>query len=105
MRSQTREVRIWEPGFPKHGARARARPALSGTAERTRSAVGLYGLVSHAIRLLQPGRRRRSRKAVPTAAASTLPAIAKDKLSWQPSVALDDGLERTVHFFRGLLAQ
>ncbi len=31
--------------------------------------------------------------------------IAKDKLSWQPSVALDDGLERTVHFFRGLLAQ
>ncbi|MBX7199482.1 MAG: SDR family oxidoreductase [Rhodospirillaceae bacterium] len=32
-------------------------------------------------------------------------AIAKGKLAWEPKVALDDGLERTVQFFRGLLAQ
>ena len=31
--------------------------------------------------------------------------IARGKLAWEPKVALDDGLERTVHFFRGLLAQ
>ena len=31
--------------------------------------------------------------------------IAKGKLGWEPKVALDDGLARTVHFFRGLLAQ
>jgi UDP-glucuronate decarboxylase len=31
--------------------------------------------------------------------------IARGKLAWEPKVALDDGLARTVHFFRGLLAQ
>ena len=31
--------------------------------------------------------------------------LAKGKLAWEPKVALDDGLERTVQFFRGLLAQ
>ncbi|MHB1204378.1 MAG: UDP-glucuronic acid decarboxylase family protein [Rhodospirillaceae bacterium] len=31
--------------------------------------------------------------------------IARGKLAWEPKVALDDGLSRTVHFFRGLLAQ
>jgi UDP-glucuronate decarboxylase len=31
--------------------------------------------------------------------------IARGKLAWEPKVALDDGLDRTVHFFRGLLAQ
>ena len=31
--------------------------------------------------------------------------IARGKLAWEPKVALDDGLERTVQFFRGLLAQ
>ena len=31
--------------------------------------------------------------------------VAKGKLAWEPKVALDDGLARTVHFFRGLLAQ
>jgi UDP-glucuronate decarboxylase len=31
--------------------------------------------------------------------------IARDKLAWEPKVALDDGLARTVHFFRELLAQ
>ena len=32
-------------------------------------------------------------------------SAAKSKLAWEPKVALDDGLERTVHFFRNLLAQ
>ena len=31
--------------------------------------------------------------------------VAKGKLAWEPKVALDDGLGRTVHFFRELLAQ
>jgi len=30
--------------------------------------------------------------------------MARAKLDWQPKVPLDDGLERTVHFFRQLLA-
>lgn len=28
--------------------------------------------------------------------------LAKEKLGWEPSVALDDGLERTIAYFRGL---
>jgi len=31
--------------------------------------------------------------------------LAKDRLNWQPSIALDDGLFRTVEYFRALLAQ
>lgn len=31
--------------------------------------------------------------------------IARTKLAWEPKVALDDGLARTMHFFRGLLAE
>lgn len=29
-------------------------------------------------------------------------ALAKEKLGWEPSVALDDGLERTIAYFRGM---
>jgi UDP-glucuronate decarboxylase len=32
-------------------------------------------------------------------------ALAKDKLGWQPKVALEDGLKETVRYFRALLAQ
>ncbi len=32
-------------------------------------------------------------------------SVAKGKLGWEPKVALEDGLERTVRFFRDLLAQ
>ena len=31
--------------------------------------------------------------------------LAKARLNWQPSIALDDGLSRTVEYFRALLAQ
>ena len=31
--------------------------------------------------------------------------LAKARLNWQPSIALDDGLSRTVEYFRSLLAQ
>ena len=31
-------------------------------------------------------------------------SVARKNLQWEPKVALDDGLERTVHFFRQLLA-
>ena len=31
--------------------------------------------------------------------------LAKDRLNWQPSITLDDGLFRTVEYFRALLAQ
>ncbi len=31
--------------------------------------------------------------------------LAKAQLNWQPSIALDEGLRRTVEYFRGLLAQ
>jgi UDP-glucuronate decarboxylase len=30
--------------------------------------------------------------------------LARDNLKWKPTVPLDEGLERTVHFFRQLLA-
>ena len=28
--------------------------------------------------------------------------LAKEKLGWEPAVALDDGLEKTITYFRGL---
>jgi len=31
--------------------------------------------------------------------------LAKAQLNWQPSIALDEGLRRTVEYFRSLLAQ
>ena len=31
--------------------------------------------------------------------------LAKAQLNWQPSIALDEGLRRTVEYFRALLAQ
>ena len=30
-------------------------------------------------------------------------SLAKDKLDWEPKVSLDDGLKRTVEYFRNLL--
>ncbi|WP_158880875.1 UDP-glucuronic acid decarboxylase family protein [Rhodanobacter sp. L36] len=32
-------------------------------------------------------------------------SLAKDKLGWQPSVALEDGLKETIRYFRGLMQQ
>ena len=31
-------------------------------------------------------------------------SLAKERLEWQPSVALEDGLRETIAYFRGLLA-